>query len=92
MAHHFFILIVRIKEVKKRVFFRIPFILHQGLEISVKGFNLIVERKKGAAVHLEQTSNKEVKVVSKQMCVDTAQYLVPTDLKSYYMYGGKKVS
>ncbi|KAJ3396105.1 X-ray repair cross-complementing protein 6 [Lobulomyces angularis] len=82
---------VRSKQVKKRTAFKIPFVIHEGLQISVLGYNLLIDQKKGLPVNLESKTNLQVKTTTKYMCEDTAQYLLPTDIKYFYEYGGERV-
>ncbi|KAJ3056120.1 X-ray repair cross-complementing protein 6 [Rhizophlyctis rosea] len=79
------------KEAKKRTAFRVPFKIGEGLEISIKGYNLYVEQRKASYTRLLAKSNAEVKTVTSYVCSSSAQMLLPTDLKSYWLYGGQKV-
>ncbi|KAF9171993.1 X-ray repair cross-complementing protein 6 [Mortierella sp. AD010] len=84
---------VQRKEVKKRSLFNIPFKLAPGLEIGVKGFNLVMSQKKGVHrnVYTLGESVREVQTVSTWICADTTQYLTPADLKYFWEFGGAKV-
>ncbi|KAJ3035302.1 X-ray repair cross-complementing protein 6 [Rhizophlyctis rosea] len=79
------------KEAKKRTAFRVPFKIGEGLEIALKGFNLYVEQKRASYTRLLARTNAEVKTVTTYICSSTGQMLLPTDLKSYWMYGKEKV-
>ncbi|KAG0296956.1 X-ray repair cross-complementing protein 6 [Dissophora globulifera] len=84
---------VQRKEVKKRSLFNIPFKLAPGLEIGVKGYNLVMFQTKGPHrnVYTLGEAVREVETVSKWICADTAQYLGSADLKYYWEFGGVKV-
>ncbi|ORZ22807.1 SPOC like C-terminal domain-containing protein [Lobosporangium transversale] len=84
---------VQRKEVKKRAYFNIPLKLAPGLEIGVKGYNLVLAQGKGAHrnVYTLGEAVREVQTVTTWLCADTAQYLMPTDLKYYWEFGGVKV-
>ncbi|KAI8854718.1 SPOC like C-terminal domain-containing protein [Chytridium lagenaria] len=96
---------VRQKEFKKRTAFRVPFIIGEGLEIGVAGYNLVTEVKPSSYTYLLGATNEEVKVVTSYFCSvgyftfvknanalyqTTSQQLGTTDMDSYYNYGGKK--
>ncbi|KAF9196946.1 X-ray repair cross-complementing protein 6 [Haplosporangium sp. Z 11] len=84
---------VQRKEVKKRSLFNIPFIIAPGLEIGVKGYNLVMPQTKGVHrnVYTLGESVREVQTVTSWVCADTTQYLTPADLKYYWEFGGVKV-
>ncbi|KAJ3201794.1 X-ray repair cross-complementing protein 6, partial [Dinochytrium kinnereticum] len=81
---------VRQKEFKKRTAFRVPFILGEDLEIGVAGYNLVTEVKPSSYTYLLGATNEEVKVVTSHYCSTTSQQLGPTDMDSYYEFGGAK--
>ncbi|KAF9431936.1 X-ray repair cross-complementing protein 6 [Entomortierella beljakovae] len=84
---------VQRKEVKKRALFNIPLKLAPGLEIGVKGFNLVMSQKKGTHrnVYTLGEAVREVQTVTTWLCADTTQYLMPGDLKYFWEFGGKKI-
>ncbi|KAI8598353.1 SPOC like C-terminal domain-containing protein [Dissophora ornata] len=84
---------VQRKEVKKRSMFNIPFKLAPGLEIGVKGYNLVMSQSKGGHrnVYTLGEAVREVDTVTKWICADTTQYLGSADLKYFWEFGGKKV-
>ncbi|KAF8979016.1 X-ray repair cross-complementing protein 6 [Entomortierella lignicola] len=84
---------VQRKEVKKRAAFNIPFKLAPGLEIGVKGFNLILSQKKSnhRNVYTLGETVREVQTVTSWICADTTQYLLAADLRYYWEFGGTKV-
>ncbi|KAF9582574.1 X-ray repair cross-complementing protein 6 [Lunasporangiospora selenospora] len=84
---------VQRKEVKKRALFNIPFKLAPGLEFGVKGYNLVMSQKKGLHrnVHTLGESVREVDTVTSWICADTAQFIMPADLKYFWEFGGQKV-
>ncbi|KAJ3022960.1 X-ray repair cross-complementing protein 6 [Thoreauomyces humboldtii] len=105
------------REVKKRTAFRVPFHLFEGITLGVKGYNLVLEQKKGSYTYLDRRSNAEVQTVTSWTCASTAQslsnagtslspnesapgsglahastqMLMPSDMKSFWEYGGEKV-
>ncbi|KAF9967257.1 X-ray repair cross-complementing protein 6 [Mortierella alpina] len=84
---------VQRKEVKKRAMFSVPFKLANGLEIGVRGYNLVMPQKKGnhRNVYTMGETVREVQTVSSWICADTTQYLTPADLEYYWEFGGTKV-
>ncbi|KAI9090439.1 SPOC like C-terminal domain-containing protein [Phlyctochytrium arcticum] len=79
------------REVKKRTAFRVPLQLHDSLVIGVRGYNLVLEQKKSNHTYLDSRSNAEVKAGTSWMCSASAQFLMPTEMKSYWTYGGEKI-
>ncbi|KAJ3156664.1 X-ray repair cross-complementing protein 6 [Geranomyces michiganensis] len=59
------------REVKKRTAYRIPFEIAPGLTIAVKGYNLVLEQKKGSSAWLDRKTNREVKPVTTWRCATT---------------------
>lgn len=84
---------VQRKEVKKRSMFNIPLKIAPGLEIGVKGYNLVMTQTKGLHRNIYTLGEavREVQTVTTWICVDTTQYLTPADLKYYWEFGGVKV-
>lgn len=82
---------VRMKENKKRANARLPFHLSKGLKFSVGIYALNRPATKGQYASVDSRSNEEVKCSTKYICVDTAQELLPTDIKLYQEFGGSKV-
>ncbi|RUP48803.1 SPOC like C-terminal domain-containing protein [Jimgerdemannia flammicorona] len=84
---------VRRKEVRKRSLFRLPFQISEGLTMGVKGYTLLRHQLRGIfrQVYMKGERVREVTAVTSWICSDTTQYLLPTDLKFYYPYGGEKV-
>ncbi|KAG0369940.1 SPOC like C-terminal domain-containing protein [Gamsiella multidivaricata] len=84
---------VQRKEVKKRAMFNIPLKLAPGLEIGVKGYNLVMQQTKGPHrnVYTLGEAIREVQTVTSWICADTAQYIMPADMKYYWEFGGVKV-
>ncbi|KAJ3175853.1 X-ray repair cross-complementing protein 6 [Geranomyces variabilis] len=56
------------REVKKRTAFRIPWEIAPGLTIGVKGYNLVLEQKKGSHAWLDRKTNREVMPVTTYRC------------------------
>ncbi|XP_062513142.1 X-ray repair cross-complementing protein 5-like [Corticium candelabrum] len=82
---------VRAKDHKKRSLMNVPFHLGPGLEMNVRVFALVRSTKKGAVVKLDERVNQEVKTRTKYICEDTGTILMPTDIKSWYDFGGERV-
>ena len=59
---------IKKKETKKRTFFRIPFQLSPSFEFGIRGYNLVIEQKKGAHVNLDERTNQQVKIISGYTC------------------------
>ncbi|KAJ1558971.1 X-ray repair cross-complementing protein 6, partial [Cladochytrium tenue] len=81
---------VRQKEFKKRTAFKIPFILGDGFEFGVNGYNLFNETKISDYTYLVGATNEEAQAVTSYVCKTTAQLLSHGDMDYYYVYGGKK--
>ncbi|KAG0268258.1 X-ray repair cross-complementing protein 6 [Actinomortierella ambigua] len=81
------------KEVKKRSLFKIPFKLAPGLEIGVRGYNLIMQQGKGLHrnVYTKGEVVREVMTTTSWICADSKQFLLQSDLKFFWEFGGAKV-
>ncbi|KAG0244418.1 X-ray repair cross-complementing protein 6 [Actinomortierella wolfii] len=81
------------KEVKKRSLFKILFKLAPGLEIGVRGYNLVMSQGKGPHrnVYTKGEVVREVVTTTSWVCADSKQLLLPTDLKFFWEFGGTKV-
>lgn len=82
---------VRMKEYKKRAITRLPFQLAEGLSFGVSIYSLNRQATKGSYVKVDSRTNEEVKCVTKYICQDTGQELLPTDIKLYQEFGGVRV-
>lgn len=82
---------VRMKEYKKRATSRAPFHLKDDLSFSVSIYSLNKAATKGSYVHVDSRTNEEVKCLTKYICCDTGQELLPTDIKMYQEFGGSKI-
>ncbi|KAI8090950.1 SPOC like C-terminal domain-containing protein [Gilbertella persicaria] len=73
--------------------FRIPFHIAPHLTIGIKGFNMVVEKKveQPKYFYTSGEQSKEVKATTRWRCVDTNEFLTPTDIKKSYGYGGEKI-
>ncbi|KAK4518757.1 uncharacterized protein ATC70_008979 [Mucor velutinosus] len=73
--------------------FRLPFEIGPNLTIGVRGYNMVLEQKIGAPKYYfaEGEQTQEVKSVTRWKCVDTNEFLTPTDIKKAYSYGGEDV-
>ncbi|KAI9252347.1 SPOC like C-terminal domain-containing protein [Phascolomyces articulosus] len=85
---------VRRKRPMKRSGFRIPLRLADGLEIGVRGYNLIREQQRGnhTLVFTAAEQLQEVESKTTYKCADTEQTLMPDEIKSYWpVAGGQSV-
>lgn len=82
---------VRMKEFKKRALCSLPFKLADGLSLGVSLYSLNRPATKGSYVKVDSRNNEEVKCITKYICKDTGQELLPTDIKLYQDFGGAKV-
>ncbi|GAA5824381.1 hypothetical protein JCM11251_000398 [Rhodosporidiobolus azoricus] len=81
---------MRLKEASKRVAFKIPFVLGQGLVIGVAGYNTIGEESKKLPTKVDLNTAAGEEVVSKTVYKDgeTGSELNPkTDIKKYFQVG-----
>ncbi|RIA89531.1 SPOC like C-terminal domain-containing protein [Glomus cerebriforme] len=85
------------KESPRRSLFSIPFRLFEGdegipgLTIGVKGYAMIIEKKKPTPrmVHMRSETTRLAESRTKY---DTTQELMPDDIKYCYEYGGEKIA
>ncbi|KAG0181422.1 X-ray repair cross-complementing protein 6 [Apophysomyces sp. BC1034] len=84
---------IRNKGSKKRSLFRIPLHVAEGLTIGVRGYTLVQEQKRRPYKYVADIFQQplEVETVTAWKCSDTDNYLLPTDIKHYYPYGGEKI-
>eukprot|EP00794_Sanderia_malayensis_P005227 gene5227-5884_t len=82
---------VQCKEYKKRALASIPLRLSDGLELGVSVYTLCRPAVRSSYVKVDARSNEEVKTVTKYICEDTKQELMPTDIKYSQDFGGTKI-
>lgn len=82
---------VRVKTHNKRSLMTIPLRLAEGFDIGVKVYNLTGETNKGSYVWLDSASNEEVQTKTRHYCAESAQTLLPTQIKSAMEYGKEQV-
>ncbi|OZJ01818.1 hypothetical protein BZG36_04811 [Bifiguratus adelaidae] len=84
---------IRRREVKKRSQYRLPFHVAPGLTIGVRGYSIVLRQEKGKYTHVYMKGERvrETYAMTSWMCADTTQFLMPTDIKYYFPYGGEKV-
>jgi len=82
---------VRMKEYKKRSTASVAFQLGGGMNMGVSIYSLNRPQKKGSYIHVDSRTNEEVQCVTKYICRDTGQELLPTDIKFYQDFAGEKV-
>jgi len=82
---------VRAKEHKKRANRTIPFVLGDGLCLSVGIYNMVRSCPKPSAVRLTKKDNAELKSNSKVYLPDTGEVLMPQDMKKAQTYGGRRI-
>ncbi|KAJ3288583.1 X-ray repair cross-complementing protein 6 [Rhizoclosmatium sp. JEL0117] len=78
------------KVFKKRSVFACPFILGDGFEFGIRGYNLISEVKPSSYTYLVAATNEEAAVQTSYFCKTSSQQLALADMDSYYPYGGVK--
>ncbi|KAI8620946.1 SPOC like C-terminal domain-containing protein [Chytriomyces sp. MP71] len=78
------------KVFKKRGVFKCAFILGEGLEFGIRGYNLVSEVKPSSYTYLVGATNEEVMVQTSYICKTTSQQLSASDMDSYYLFGGEK--
>lgn len=81
---------VRRKEFKKRSIVKIPLILGDHIEISVRLYSLVHAAKKGSFVWLDKNNNI-LRTVTKYICEDTGSLLMDSQIKYAFPYGGENV-
>ncbi|XP_046862083.1 X-ray repair cross-complementing protein 6-like [Xenia sp. Carnegie-2017] len=81
----------RTKQYRKRPVARLPWNLGEGISLGVSVYSLCRTAVKSSHVNIDSRSNEEVKTVSKLICETTGVELLPSDLKYYQMFGGKKI-
>ncbi|XP_065071945.1 X-ray repair cross-complementing protein 6-like [Rhopilema esculentum] len=79
------------KEYKKRAISRLPFKISKDLEFGVGVYALARKARKPNYVKVDSRSNEELSTVTKRICADTGQELMPTDIKYARKFGGEKV-
>ncbi|ELU12174.1 hypothetical protein CAPTEDRAFT_158558 [Capitella teleta] len=82
---------VRIKEYKKRTLSRVSFSFGGALEMAVGVYNLVRTCTKPPAVKLYKKTNEEVKTVTQTFLRDTAEVLMPQDMKKMQTYATKQI-
>jgi len=80
------------KDYKKRAITRLPFKLAQEFEFGVAVYALCRSASRPSYVKIDSRTNEEVKTVTKLICEDTGQELMPTDIKFSQDFGGEKVT
>ncbi|GAA5867392.1 hypothetical protein JCM8547_003331 [Rhodosporidiobolus lusitaniae] len=81
---------MRTKEAGKRVAFKIPFVLGQGLVIGIAGYNLVGEESKRLPVKVDLNTAAGEEVISKTVYKDgdTGSELDPkSDIKKFFQVG-----
>ena len=63
----------------------------KGMKMGLSVYSLNRPQNKGSYVHVDSRTNEEVKCVTKYICRDTGQELLPTDIKLYQQFAGEKV-
>eukprot|EP01133_Synstelium_polycarpum_P007225 gene7225-8394_t len=78
------------KEFKKRSLGRLP--LHiGGQQLAMQLYNLVASAHKSSPTLLDPTTNLPVKVLTKNICMDTGASLLPSQLNFCHYYGGEPV-
>ena len=82
---------VRMKEHHKRAIIRLPFIFTDDIKFGVSMYTLNRAITKGSYLKVDRRTNEEVQCMTKYVCHDTGQELLPTDIKCYQTFGGAKI-
>lgn len=82
---------IRAKNHKKHSLGRTNFYLGEDLKIAVNIFNLVRSATKPYSIKLSKINNSELKTMTKYYRADTAEILLPSDLKKCQDYAGKKI-
>lgn len=82
---------VRSKDHKRRPVGSLLLTLGEGVEMGVELYKLVVPTGKPAAAKLWRDTNEEVTRVSKLFLGDTGEILLPSDVKKYQEYVGKRI-
>ena len=76
---------------KKRALSRLPLKIPGKFEFGIAVYALCRSAARPSYVKIDSGRNEEVKSVTKLICEDTGQELMPTDLKYSQDFGGEKV-
>ncbi|KAG8183234.1 hypothetical protein JTE90_014409 [Oedothorax gibbosus] len=82
---------VRCKEHRKRPLGNLEFTIGKDAKLAFKMFKLVSPSTKPTPVKLAKENNAELSTVSNTFLSDTNEILLPSDLKKYQEYGGKKI-
>nr|XP_006811758.1 PREDICTED: X-ray repair cross-complementing protein 6-like [Saccoglossus kowalevskii] len=82
---------VRTKDHKKRSMGRVSFKLGDGMEMGVSLYNLVRSMPKPTAVNLDKRTNETVKTKTSRYCEDTGEVLMPSDIKKFQTFGGRRI-
>ncbi|XP_035204792.1 X-ray repair cross-complementing protein 5-like isoform X2 [Stegodyphus dumicola] len=82
---------VRCKDHRKRPLGKLQFTIGEGIKIAFKMYKLVVPTSKPATVKLAKETNQELITVSSTYLSDTGELLLPSDIKKYQEYAGKKI-
>ncbi|XP_054714371.1 X-ray repair cross-complementing protein 6-like [Uloborus diversus] len=82
---------VRCRDHRKRPLGNLPFTLGNGIKMAFKMYKLVVPSGKPTPVKLAKENNTEVTALTNLYLSDTAELLLPSDLKKFQEYSGKKI-
>ncbi|XP_077994569.1 X-ray repair cross-complementing protein 6-like [Glandiceps talaboti] len=82
---------VRTKDHKKRSMGRMTFKLGDGCELGVSMFNLVRSATKSYAINLDKKTNEPVKTKTSRYCDETGEKLMPSDIKKFQTFGGRRI-
>ncbi|KAH9269886.1 hypothetical protein BASA83_008041 [Batrachochytrium salamandrivorans] len=82
---------IYLKKHKRKVAFRIPLHITGDLTIGIRGFYIVKDKMLQSSHSIERGTEKEVELQYISKCMTTGHFLIPTDLKHYYTFGGEKV-
>lgn len=82
---------VRCKDHKKRPLGNIPFTIGEDVKMAFKMYKLVVPTPKPVPVKLTKEDNLEITLTRNTFLGDTGEVLLPSSIKKYQEYAGKKI-
>lgn len=79
------------KSNKKNRIFTVPFTLYPGYTLGVVGYSLVMPHKIKTSVLLDAATNMPVETKSLNLCTETSQALLDSEIKYAYEYAGKSI-
>ncbi|XP_033119384.1 X-ray repair cross-complementing protein 5-like [Anneissia japonica] len=83
---------VRTKDHKKRSQGKLNFSLGSDFDLAVNVYTLTSKTSKPYSVNLYKRTNEEVRKKSTYFCEETGEQLMPSDIKKFQTFGGRKIA